>query len=110
MFLLDEDSDESNEELYSSENDLDECSDKSDSDMEYSTKKAYNRKKPKLEEKLTINKIIRKKRNKVEICRDIQQNYNKRATSLRSINTSTPNLLETKGMLKIIFIETIIPT
>jgi len=101
LFLLDEDSDESNEELYSSENDLDECSDKSDSDMEYNTKKSYNRKKSKLEEKLTNNKIIRKKRKKVEICRD-QQNYTKRATSMRSIN-ATPNLLETKGMLKIIF-------
>jgi len=102
LFLLDEDSDESNEELYSSENDLDECSDKSDSDMEYNIKKAYNRKKPKLEEKLTNNKVIRKKRKKVEICRDIQQNYTKRATSMRSIN-AMPNLLETKGMLKIIF-------
>ncbi|CAH1713183.1 unnamed protein product [Aphis gossypii] len=93
--LRDEDSDESNEELYSSENDLDECSDKSDSDMEYNTKKAYNRKKSKLEEKLTNNKIIRRKRKKVEICRDVQQNYTKRATSMRSIN-ATPNLLETK--------------
>uniref|UniRef100_A0A2S2PCD6 Histone-lysine N-methyltransferase trithorax n=1 Tax=Schizaphis graminum TaxID=13262 RepID=A0A2S2PCD6_SCHGA len=100
--LQEEDSDESNEELYSSENDIDECSDKSDSDMEYNTKKIYSRKKPKLEEKLTNNKIKRKKIKKVEVCEDIQLNYNKRVTSIRSINTATPNLLETKGMLKII--------
>jgi hypothetical protein len=88
--------------LYSSENDIDEYSDKSDSDMEYNTKKIYSRKKPKLEEKLTNNKIKRKKMKKVEICKDIQPNYNKRVASIRSINTATPNLLETKGMLKII--------
>ncbi|XP_025209223.1 histone-lysine N-methyltransferase trithorax isoform X1 [Melanaphis sacchari] len=94
--LQDDDSDESNQDLYSSENDVDECSDKSDSDMEYNIKKAYNRKKPKLEEKLTNNKIKRKKIKKVEVGSDIQPNYNKRVASVRSVNTATSNLLETK--------------
>jgi len=47
--------------LYSSENDIDECSDKSDSDIEYNTKKGCSRKKPKLEEKLNNNKKNKKK-------------------------------------------------
>lgn len=97
FFLLDEDSDESNDELYSSENDVDECSDKSDSDIEYNTKKGCSRKKPKLEEK-----VKKKKNKKVDVCRDVQPNYNKRIPSVRSINTATSNLLESKGMLNII--------
>jgi len=97
MFLLDEDSDETNDELYSSENDVDEYSDKSDSDIEYNTKKGCCRKKPKLEEKVKKKKI-----KKVDVCGDVQPNYNKRIPSVRSINTATSNLLESKGMLNII--------
>lgn len=102
LFLLDEDSDESNDELNSSENDIDEFSDESDSDIEYNAKKGCGRKKPKLEEKFNNSKIKKKKIKKVEICRDVQPNYNKRVSSARSINAATSNVLETKGMLKII--------
>jgi len=59
LFALDEDSDESNDEFYSSENDTDEYSDKSDSDTEYTTKKSCIRKKVKFEEKSNNNKIIK---------------------------------------------------
>lgn len=97
--ILDEDSDESNDELYSSGNNTDECSDKSDSDMEYNIKQGSSRKKPKLEEKLNNCKIKRKKTHKVEDCRDIQPNNIKRVTSIRSTNAVIPNSLENKGML-----------
>lgn len=86
----------------SSENDIDECSEKSDSDIEYNTKKGCIRKKPKLDEKLNNNKKYKKKYKKPEVCKDVQSNYNKRATTARSINTATSNVLETKGMLNII--------
>lgn len=79
--------------MYNSENDIDECSDKSDWDIEYNTKKGCSRKKLKHEEKLNNNK----KNKKVEVCRDVQPNY-KRATTARSINTAMSNVLETKGM------------
>lgn len=102
MFLLDEDSDESNDELCSSENDVDDCSEKSDSDIEYNTKKGCSKKKPKLEEKLNDDKVKKKKIKKVDVFRDVQQNYNKRIPSVRSLNAATSNLLASKGMLKII--------
>ncbi|XP_022167884.1 histone-lysine N-methyltransferase trithorax isoform X3 [Myzus persicae] len=94
--LENEDSDESNDELNSSENDIDEFSDESDSDIEYNAKKGCGRKKPKLEEKFNNSKIKKKKIKKVEICRDVQPNYNKRVSSARSINAATSNVLETK--------------
>lgn len=85
--------------MYSSENDIDEYSDKSDSDIEYTTKKGCNRKKMKFEEKSNNCKIIKRKRKKkIEMCRDLQSNYIKRVASLRSINSATPNQLETKGL------------
>lgn len=97
MFALDEDSDESNE-LYSSENE-NEYSDKSNSDLEYTTKKGCIRKKMKFDEKTNNSKIIkRKSKKKEDISRDFQSNDIKRVVSLRSINTTISNQLESKGM------------
>lgn len=103
FFVLDEDSDESNDELCSSENDIEDYSDKSDSDIEYTTKKGYTRTKLKLEEKLNNSKLIKRKRTKnVELRRDTESNDTKRVASLRSTNAAIPNLLETKGLLKVV--------
>lgn len=87
--------------MFSSENDTDESSDKSDSDTEYTTKKVCYKKKLKLEEKLNNSKTTKRKRTKrIEVCRDIQSNDIKRVASLRSTNTVIPNQLEIKGMFK----------
>lgn len=87
--------------MFSSENDNDEYSDNSDSDIEYTTKKGCNKKKLKLEEKLNNSRASKRKRNKrIEVCRDIQSNDIKRVASLRSTNILVPSNLETKGMLK----------
>lgn len=87
--------------MFSSENDNDDYSDNSDSDIEYTTKKGCNKKKLKLEEKLNSSKTSKRKQSKrVELCRDIQSNDIKRVASLRSTNVLVPNNLETKGMSK----------
>lgn len=86
--------------MFSSENDNDEYSDNSDSDIDYTTKKGCNKKKPKLEEKLNNSRASKRKRTKrIEVYRDIQSNDIKRVASLRSTNVLVPNNLETKGML-----------
>lgn len=87
--------------MYSSENDIDNCSDKPDSDVEYNTKKEYIRKKPKLEEKCNNNKKEKITKGKKIKKLEIQLNDVKQVKSARSIHVAMPNLLETKGMFKI---------
>lgn len=87
--------------MYSSENDIDEYSDESDSDVEYTTKKGCNRKKRRLEEKLNSKITIKKRTKKVEPYRDAQSNDIRQATSLRTLNSVIPN--ETKGIIFINF-------
>ncbi|XP_025421628.1 histone-lysine N-methyltransferase trithorax isoform X2 [Sipha flava] len=95
--LQDEDSDESNNDSYSSENDIDVYSDQLDSDIEYTMKKGCITKKQKSEEK-SNNKIIKgKKTKKLDLSKDVQQNDIKRVVSLRSTNVNMSNLFETKG-------------
>lgn len=103
--FIDEDTDESTDDLYSSETDIDEYSDESNSDMEYTTKKGCNnRKKQRHEEKYNNSKTTnRKKTKKVEPCREVQSNDIRQAASLRSLNSVIPNQIETKGILKVIF-------
>lgn len=98
FYVLDNDSDESNSDVFSSKSDIDAYSVQSDSDIEYISKKCYNRKKINVEEKSNNNKIIKRKRKKIEPC--IQSNYIKRDTSVLRLTTSEIyNSLETKGIL-----------
>lgn len=89
--------------MLSSESDSDEYSDKSDSDIEYTTKKGCIRKKLKLEEKLSNRKITKRKREKnvVELSRDFESNEIKRVASLQSTNVVIPTISEIKGLLKV---------
>lgn len=98
FFILDDASDESNSESFGNKNNIDEYLDKSDSDVEYISKKKCNRKKIKLKEKINNNKTTKKKF-KIEMCKDVQSYDIRRVTSLHSINTEIYNSVETKGIL-----------
>lgn len=93
-FVLDNDSDESNNESYSSKNNIDEYSDKTDSDVEYIFKK-----KSKFEDKLINSKMAKRKRNKLEMCKDFQSNDFRQVTSLQPISTEIYNSVEITGIL-----------
>lgn len=79
---------------------MNEFSDESDSDVEYTSKKEY-RKKLKLKEKLYSKNTKNQRSKQMERCRDIQSNDIRRVSSLQSTNSAAPNLLETKGILLI---------
>lgn len=98
-FVLDNDSDESNNESYSSKNNIDEYSDKTDSDVEYTLKKKCIRKKSKFKDKLNNSKMAKRKINKLEMCKDFQSNDFRQVTSLQPISTEIYNSVEITGIL-----------
>lgn len=99
LYFLDEDSDESNNEFYNSENDVNEYSDDSNSDVEYTTKKGCNKKKLKFEDK-SNSKIARPKRTKkVDTYKDDELSDTSRVATVQTTNYTTPHILEIKGIL-----------
>lgn len=78
---------------------MNEYSDGSNSDVEYTTKKGCNKKKLKFEDK-SNGKIARSKRTKkVDTCKDVELSDTRRVATLRSTNYIMPHLLEIKGIL-----------
>lgn len=106
IFVSDEDSSESFDELYSSENDNDEFLNRSNYDIEYTpTKKTYSKKKLKLENKANNSKISKRKRTKkLEVCRDVQSTDIKKI-KLKPTNVALSDPIESKGMFNCLIIK-----